>query len=145
MSTYEQVEFWDSRVFPIYSRAKKCIRDWIDHALPKVKTNRIKKYPVSDITFSILDREGHTNPSRFAVGLFRPRIEDYEMFNDISFILTKRRLFVEPSDSIYLLGIGEDIKAGEDKFYIYTRNPWNGKIYINAYTFRDGDLVEKKP
>ncbi len=144
MDTYKQIEFWDFRVFPIYSRAKKCVRDWIDHALPKVKTNRLKKYPVSDITFSILDRGDQVNPSRFAIGIFNPKIEDYEMFNDVSVILTRRRLFVEPSESICLLGIGEDIKAGEDKFYIYTKNPWTKKIYITAYTFRDGELVERK-
>lgn len=142
--TIRQIEFWDNRVYPIYSRAKAAFRDWVDHAVSRTRTNKVKSFPLSDITFSILDRKGGVNASRFAIGVFNPKIEDYELFNSVAAYLTRKKLFVEPDSSIALLGIGEDIKAGEDKFYIYIKNPWNKKITIMAYTFKDGRLVEKK-
>ncbi len=141
--TEEQINFWDRRIYPIYSRAKKLFRLWIDHSIPKVRTNKIKHYAVSDITFSIQDKQG-TNASRFAIGIFNPKIEDYELFNEIARIFTKGRLFIEPRSNIFLLGIGEDIRAREDKFYVYYKNPWNKNITIRGYTFKDGHLVETK-
>ena len=144
MLTIEQIKFWDNHIYPIYTRAKSAFRDWIDYVAPKTRTNKLKSLPVSDITFSILDGRDTVNASRFAIGTFYPTIEDYELFNSIARYLTRRSLFIEPDKSILLLGIGEDLQAKEDKFYIYIRNPWNKKITIVARTYKDGKLVERK-
>ena len=142
--TAAQIEFWENRVYPIYSRANKFFRAWIDHTIPKVRTNKIPHYPLSDITFSILDKKGNVNASRFAIGVLKPDIEDYELFNEVAAILTKRKLFVEPDSKIIGLGIGEDLQAGEDKFYVAFHNPWTKKVKIVGWTFKHGNLIEVK-
>lgn len=139
MFTKKQIKFWDDLIFPIYSKAEEPFREWVEHAIPKVRTNKFSSFPLSDITFSIINK--HTvNPSRFAIGIFEPSYEDIKKFNKSVKALCRTRIrFLSYP---YLIGLGEDLLANEYKVYIYKRT--HGQVIIIAYTYKDGHLIEKK-
>ncbi len=132
----EQLMFWENRIFPIYSRAPKGFKLWVDNIL----LSKIGK-KASHI-FSISDYGSVPNASRYYLGYKNPPLLVYEAFNESAQILTKNKLFVDYDPNISFLSIGVNIINDTVKFYI-TRREKNKPAYIEVYEYKNGNMIRK--
>ena len=142
--TFKQVVWWHSNIYPLFNKDKS-FDNWISYSSSKVISNKIYGTPhnLSDITFSIIEKDGVINPSRFYIGFFNPSRRDLKIFSNTlkNFTGKDDTLNLINDPSLIGFGIGIDDIAREKRIYIAKNN--NPLVIGLTYSW-NGDLIEFK-